>query len=175
MASPCRPLKQALSTSPLPISEFLYSEIFIFAIPISHITPQLKHMITPSNDTSSQFSLFISFHNSDSSSLELIANRSQGLSDRRNMHCLALFYKFLNSSTPKYLSSRFQYLISHHNLNTPSRLEMTLTIPLHHTSLYSSSFTIATARLSNSLPTELRDCQTLNTFKNRLIIHYTRN
>ena len=58
------------------------------------------------------------------------------LADRRNMHCLPLLYQFLNSSTPKYLSSRFQYLTSHHNLNTRSRLEMTLTIPLHHTALY---------------------------------------
>ena len=97
------------------------------------------------------------------------------LADRKNMHCLALLYQFLNSSTPEYLSSRFQYLTSHHNLNTRSRLEETLTIPLHHTSLYSSSFTIATACLWNSLPTDLRDFQTLNTFKNRLIIHYTRN
>ena len=64
---------------------------------------------------------------------------------------------------------------SHHNFNTRSRFQMTLTITLHRTSLCSSSFTITTANLWHSLPTNFRDCQTLNTFKIHLHVHCTRN
>ncbi|KAJ4438798.1 hypothetical protein ANN_14750 [Periplaneta americana] len=47
-------------------------------------------------------------------------------------------------------------LASHHNRNTRSQHNLLLSIPRHQTSLYSSSFSIATARSWNSLPLEIR-------------------
>ncbi|KAJ4425849.1 hypothetical protein ANN_27475, partial [Periplaneta americana] len=78
------------------------------------------------------------------------------LDKKRNLHSLLLLFEILNSSIPSYLSSRFTYLSSHHNLNTRSRHETILTIPSHRTSSYSSSFTIALPRLWNSLPASIK-------------------
>ncbi|KAJ4446153.1 hypothetical protein ANN_12846 [Periplaneta americana] len=41
-------------------------------------------------------------------------------------------------STPNYLASRFTFLASHHSRNTRSQHNLLLSIPRHHTSLYSS-------------------------------------
>ena len=90
------------------------------------------------------------------------------LDKKRNLHSLLLLFEILNSSIPSYLSSRFTYLSSHHNLNTRSRHETILTIPSHRTSSYSSSFTIALPRLWNSLPASIRDCRNKIEFKRKL-------
>ena len=43
---------------------------------------------------------------------------------------------------------------------------MMISIPLHHTTSYSSSFTVLLARTWNSLPPSIRDCPMLSQFKN---------
>ncbi|KAJ4441333.1 hypothetical protein ANN_11188 [Periplaneta americana] len=53
----------------------------------------------------------------------------------------------------------------YHNLNTRSQYDNTLEMPLHTSSLYSSSFTVATSRHWNSLPPEVKGCRTLISFK----------
>ncbi|KAJ4450529.1 hypothetical protein ANN_01956 [Periplaneta americana] len=93
------------------------------------------------------------------------------LDKKRNLHSLLFLFEILNSSIPSYLSSRFTYLSSHHNLNTRSRHETILTIPSHRTSSYSSSFTIALPRLWNSLPASIRDCRNKIEFKRKLTRH----
>ena len=97
------------------------------------------------------------------------------LDKKRNLHSLLFLFEILNSSIPSYLSSRFTYLSSHHNLNTRSRHETILTIPSHRTSSYSSSFTIALPRLWNSLPASIRDCRNKIQFKRKLTRHLVSN
>ena len=97
------------------------------------------------------------------------------LDKKRNLHSLLFLFEILNSSIPSYLSSRFTYLSSHHNLNTRSRHETILTIPSHRTSSYSSSFTIALPRLWNSLPASIRDCRNKIQFKRKLTRHLASN
>ncbi|KAJ4435315.1 hypothetical protein ANN_17925, partial [Periplaneta americana] len=94
---------------------------------------------------------------------------------KRNLHSLLFLFEILNSSIPSYLSSRFTYLSSHHNLNTRSRHETILTIPSHRTSSYSSSFTIALPRLWNSLPAGIRDCRNKTEFKRKLTRYLVSN
>ena len=90
------------------------------------------------------------------------------LKERRTLHSLSLLFRILHTSTPNYLSSRFSYLYSNHDVNTRSLICGTLSIPLHRTSCYSSSFTVSTSRQWNSLSQSIRGCKTINTFKNSL-------
>ncbi|KAJ4431036.1 putative polypeptide N-acetylgalactosaminyltransferase 9 [Periplaneta americana] len=94
---------------------------------------------------------------------------------KRNLHSLILLFEIWNSSIPSYMSSRFTYLSSYHNLNILSRHETLLTIPSHRTSSYSSSFTIALPRLWNSLPASIRDCRNKIEFKHKLTRHLVSN
>ena len=89
---------------------------------------------------------------------------------RRKMHCLVLLFKIFHTSTPSYLVSRFHLLSSNHNLNTRSYHNSLLNIRHHRTSLYSTSFSVSAARDWNSLPQEIRGCQTLVSFKRNLIL-----
>ena len=82
------------------------------------------------------------------------------LRDRKTFHSLSLLYNVLHTSTPKYLSNRFSRLSDSHNIDTRSQQYSVLTIPLHHTTSYSSSFTVSLARTWNSLPPSIRDCPT---------------
>ncbi|KAJ4443440.1 hypothetical protein ANN_05109 [Periplaneta americana] len=90
------------------------------------------------------------------------------LHERRNLHLLSLLYRIMHSSSPYYLFARFHTLSRYHNINTRSQRDNTLEIPLHASSLYSSSFTVATSRHWNSLPPEVKGCRTLNSFKSKL-------
>ncbi|KAJ4429392.1 hypothetical protein ANN_21549 [Periplaneta americana] len=90
------------------------------------------------------------------------------LHERRNLHSLSLLYRIMHTSSPYYLFARFHTLSRYHNINTRSQRDNTLEIPLHTSSLYSSSFTVATSRHWNSLPPEVKGCRTLKSFKSKL-------
>lgn len=85
------------------------------------------------------------------------------LKERRQLHSLSLLFKILNSSTPRYLSSRFQRL----SVARANDLGL-LRIPQHRTSAYSSSFSVALPRVWNSLPREIRDCRTYSMFHSKV-------
>ena len=97
------------------------------------------------------------------------------LRERRTFHSLSLLFKILNTSTPSYLSNRFNRLSHFHNLGTRSQQCSVLSIPSHNTSLYSSSFTVSLAKTWNSLPLSIRDCGTLSKFKNELNVYLLNN
>ena len=72
--------------------------------------------------------------------------------DRRNLHMLSLLYNVLNNPTsPSYLKEKFHPL-GGHGLPLRSSRDNTLAIPLHHSSFYTYSFTVHSARLWNQLP-----------------------
>lgn len=90
------------------------------------------------------------------------------LSDRRALHSLVLLFQILRTATPIYLASRFQNLSSYHQLSTRSHHNNLLIIPYHKTSLYSSSYTVSVARNWNSLPSDIRGCWTITSFRSKL-------
>ena len=94
------------------------------------------------------------------------------LKERRTIHSLTLLFNILQTSNPSYLASRFQHLSSYHEIDTRSQHHITLSIPKHRTSFYSSSFTISAAHLWNSLPQHVRYCRTSSNFKNKLKLHF---
>ena len=83
----------------------------------------------------------------------------------RTLHSLVLLFKILRNSSPNYLSSRFHFLSSNHDLSTRSQHNLTLSIPYHRSSLYSTSYSVSSSRRWNSLPLGVRDCRTLASFK----------
>ena len=97
------------------------------------------------------------------------------LKKRRTFHSLSLLFNILDTSTPSYLSNRFNRLSHFHNLGTRSQQCSFLSIPSHNTSLYSSSFTVSLAKTWNSLPLSIRDCRTLSKFKNELNVYLLNN
>ena len=58
------------------------------------------------------------------------------LRERRTFHSLSLLFKILVTSTPSYLSNRFNRLSHFHNLGTRSQQCSVLSIPSHNISLY---------------------------------------
>ena len=98
--------------------------------------------------------------------------------DRRTLHSLVLLFQILRTSSPNYLASRFHFLSSNHNLSTRSQHILTLSIPYHRTSLYSTSSSVSSSRCWNSLPLDIRGCRTLASFKrlvNNLLLCSVKN
>ncbi|KAJ8704302.1 hypothetical protein PYW08_013026 [Mythimna loreyi] len=91
---------------------------------------------------------------------------------RRNSRILSLLFNILhNPKTPSYLRERFSF--SHPpDALCRSHLKNLLKSPPHSTDFYSYSFTAHAVRLWNSLPPDIRACQTLPIFKSRVKEHY---
>ena len=90
--------------------------------------------------------------------------RWQTLHRRRQDHKFTLFYKMFNQLTPVYLSSLIPQqvnAISHHNLRNSNDIHTIRS----NTSLYHNSFLPSTLRQWNSLPVEVRQLNTLSSFK----------
>lgn len=89
------------------------------------------------------------------------------LKNRRLLHTQCLLHKLLCTSSPRYLSSRFNKLSAFHQIHTRSQTNTVLAIPRHFTSFYSKSFTISAARNWNTIPEELRQLSSSRSFKNK--------
>ena len=88
----------------------------------------------------------------------------QTLRRRRQDHKITLFYKMFNQPTPVHLSSlipRQVNAISHHNFRNSNDIHTIRP----NTSLYHNSFLPSTLRQWNSLPVEVRQLNTLSSFK----------
>ena len=88
----------------------------------------------------------------------------QTLHRRRQDHKITLFYKMFNQLTPVYLSSLIPQqvnAISHHNLRNSNDIHTIRS----NTSLIHNSFLPSTLRQWNSLPVEVRQLNTLSSFK----------
>lgn len=90
--------------------------------------------------------------------------RWEPLQKRRNDHKLSLLFKMKNNLTPTYLSSLIPQNvgnISRYNLRNADDLQ-----PIHsRTVLYSNSFLPSTVRDWNNLPGEVRQIDSIDTFK----------
>ena len=88
----------------------------------------------------------------------------QTLHRRRQDHKITLFYKMFNQLTPVYLSSLIPQqvnAISHHNLRNSNDIHTIRS----NTSLYHNPFLPSTLRQWNSLPVDVRQLNTLSSFK----------
>ena len=91
----------------------------------------------------------------------------ESLHKRRQDHKLTLFYKMLNNLAPIYLSSLIPQQVSHisqYNLRNSGDIQ---TIRAKTNQFY-NSFLPSTLREWNNLPSEARQCTTLNSFKHFL-------
>ena len=92
----------------------------------------------------------------------------ESLQDRRHNHQLTLFYKMHNHLAPEYLSSLVPQPVgaaSCYNLRNGNNLQ-TIT---SRTNLYYQSFLPSAIRGWNNLPIEIKQSDSVNSFKNHLI------
>lgn len=94
------------------------------------------------------------------------------LNKRRTTHALFLLHKTLSTSRPRYLNRRFSYQNDRHPVNTRSKTDNKLLIPLHKTKFYSDAFTPAVSKVWNSLLMEHRNIKSFNTFKKEIKKYY---
>ena len=79
-------------------------------------------------------------------------------------------YKALHTGHPPYLTDLLQYHKS--SVSTRSSTSQLLAIPQHNLAFGSRSFRISAPRIWNSLTPQIRQCQTLATFRCHLKTHY---
>ena len=88
--------------------------------------------------------------------------------ERSTFHKCMQMYKCLHKMTPEYLGLRFKKI--DHGYNT-RQSNLNLKVIKCGTSMGQRAFTYDGAVLWNSLPAEMKDCSSLNIFKNKLLIH----
>ena len=90
------------------------------------------------------------------------------LKDRIEYHTCVMVYKALNNQAPEYISDLLNISTNNHTQQLRSEAHNMLCVPRSHTSLYDKSFSISAPKSWNNLPSELRQLQTLGTFKRSL-------
>ena len=89
------------------------------------------------------------------------------LQERRSKHKLVIFYKIINGLTPSYLSDLIPPLVSDtnpYNLRNSDNIQPFRT----RTNIFFNSFFPSTIRAWNNLSEEIRNSNTVNSFKNNL-------
>lgn len=90
---------------------------------------------------------------------------------RIEYHTCIMMYKVQKDLAPEYLGDLFTKTYALHGRNLRSVDNDLLRIPFSRTSYYENSFAINGAKQWNSLPLDLRQSSTLNSFKKSLKIH----
>ena len=86
---------------------------------------------------------------------------------------LLLVYKSLNNLAPKYISDLLRFHDPGRNLRSVNKL--LLTVPKTKQKTYGDrAFSVAAPKLWNTLPIEIKQCSTINIFKQRLKTHLFR-
>ena len=93
-----------------------------------------------------------------------------GEAPRRYEQLATSTYKALHTGRPPYLTDLLQYHKS--SVSTRSSTSQLLAIPRHDLSFGSRSFRVSAPRIWNSLTPQIRQCQTLATFRCHLKTHY---
>ena len=90
---------------------------------------------------------------------------------RREKHKLIQFYKINNNMTPEYLSDLLSMQnYERHNYNTQN--SQNIVSHLSRTTYHHNSFFPSCVRLWNNLPKQIKECNSLISFKNALSSHY---
>ena len=88
---------------------------------------------------------------------------------RVNYHKCVLMYKSLNNIAPDYLTERFMKVSEPHNRQLRSADNDLLKFPYSRTKYYANSFTVSGAKLWNSLPLNIRQSPSIDSFKCSII------
>ena len=83
-------------------------------------------------------------------------------------HTSLMVYKTLNGLAPEYLQNLFTKTSEMHSRNLQSVENDDLRVPFARTNYFLKSFSVEGSKQWNSLPTELRQIQTLQSFKSAL-------
>ena len=86
-------------------------------------------------------------------------------SDCVKLHVFIMMYKTLNNLAPTYLTELFTSTSKIHDRCLRSIENETLRVPFARTKYYENSFPVSGAKQWNSLPLELRQTNTLSSFK----------
>ena len=89
-------------------------------------------------------------------------------SNRVTFHICIMVYKTFNNLAPTYLSELFTPTSNIHDRGLRSIENETLRVPFARTKYYENSFTVCGAKAWNLLPLELRQTNTLSSFKPKL-------
>lgn len=88
---------------------------------------------------------------------------------RRNLHILSLLFNVLfRPQSPNYLSEKFSYLAAGSGNRLRSSSNLTLAFPASKSKSYSKSFSSHAVRLWNRLPNDIRQSQSVASFRSRL-------
>lgn len=87
---------------------------------------------------------------------------------RVQYHEFILMYKTLNNLAPDYLSERFIKVSETHDRKLRSVENDLLNVPYSRTRYYDNAFSVAGAKLWNSLPNDIRQSPSLCSFKTRI-------
>ena len=86
-----------------------------------------------------------------------------------------MMYKSLNNLAPDYMMDLFNKVSESHSRNLRSVENDLLMIPFSRTCYYDHSFAIQGAKQWNSLPIDIRNAQSLDSFKHNVRLHLLAN
>ena len=92
------------------------------------------------------------------------------MKQRRHIHCLTMMYKILHGLAPNYLQDIFSFQNEIHHANTRSSQNNQIWIDKNIKSkIHRDSFRYYAPMEYNKLPSEIRNCTTVSSFKSNLI------
>ena len=94
---------------------------------------------------------------------------------RFQYHASIMMYKSLNNLAPDYMIDHFNKVSESHSRNLRSVENDLLMIPFSKTRYYDRSFAIQGAKQWNSLPINIRNAPSLNSFKHNVKMHLLEN
>ena len=94
---------------------------------------------------------------------------------RIQYHASNMMYKSLNDLAPDYMMDLFNKVSESHSRNLRSVENDLLMIPFSRTRYYDRSFAIQGAKQWNSLPIDIRNAQSLDSFKHNVKLHILTN
>ena len=87
--------------------------------------------------------------------------------ERVNFHKAVMMYKALHNLSPTYISSKFTYTNTIHQVNLRSSSDSTLYIPKPNLEIFRKGLAYSGPRIWNNLPISVRNAPSLDSFKER--------
>ena len=95
------------------------------------------------------------------------------LQDRVTYRKACMVYKSLNGLAPKYMTDMFQYVHETHQRDTRTASQNKLSLPDgKHKDVYTKSFGYDSATIWNNIPSEIRNSNSLQSFKSSYLSNY---
>lgn len=106
----------------------------------------------------------------DTPSVDLFAELNwMTFPERVKFQKAVMMFKTMNNLAPTYMSSLFQYTNQIHNRNLRSATENLLYVSKPKYEIFRNSFAYSGAKLWNSIPRNIKSCNSVQQFKDRYI------